>query len=112
MLNLGDTAKAERYLTQAVGQLPNLSSPWHSLGSIALSRGDTAQAVVYLRRAVVLAPDNTPARTNLRRLEGRELPAAAEPEDADEYRFLSEPYRLKCLRWYSYRPVYIEFLNE
>lgn len=110
MLNLCDTMQAERYLTYAVDRLPNLSSPWYSLGSIALGRADTANAKLYLRRAVVLAPDNTRAQAVLGRLEGGGLPAG-HADDANDYRFLTESYRLKCLRWYSCQPIHVEFLN-
>lgn len=78
------------------------------IGLIALGRADTTQAVLYLWRAVVLAPDNIQAQAHLGQLKRRDLPVKLKDND---YHFLWESYRFKSLCWYSYQPLLPDFFE-
>jgi glycosyltransferase involved in cell wall biosynthesis/tetratricopeptide (TPR) repeat protein len=61
----GELARAEALLTRIGPQYRGLHTPWATLGTIRLQRGDVEGAVAALRTAVEINPQCGPARVNL-----------------------------------------------
>jgi tetratricopeptide (TPR) repeat protein len=68
-LRLGDLAKSEEAFQRLAQMLPNSSEPWYNLAVVQANRGETAQAVVSLKKALACNPEEirqNPKMMNLR----------------------------------------------
>jgi Flp pilus assembly protein TadD len=55
-LRLGDLAKTEEAFQRLVQIVPNSSGPWYNLALVQAHRGETAQAVASLKKALAMNP--------------------------------------------------------
>jgi thioredoxin-like negative regulator of GroEL len=68
-LRIGDVAKSEEAIKRLVQMVPASSEPWYNLALVQASRGETAQAVASLKKALDLNPveiRQNPQTINLR----------------------------------------------
>lgn len=101
-------------LSEAVGQLPNLSKPWCHLGILALERGDTARGLKYIRRSALLDPQDTLTQRYLTKYTTpARKPATTKVNVAVyPYRFLYRIPRVKFRAWYDAMPLTFDYIGS
>lgn len=85
--------EAERFLSQAVTEMPNLSTPWRLLGEVKQKKGENEVAEVCLRKYKLLAFG---AFTNSKELARKDLKLTFLQE-----KDLFQSYSMKFREWYG-----------